>query len=440
MSKERLGATPIDDLLEAEVAEAETIAGTEAGAEEVRAIEAELDTQTPRREAILAIVKYHKERGTPRVGFEVGRYKTEDPGPEPEDTSDGVARFRWEIGHYRLLTRQDEQSLFRRLETGLDAYHELDGSIERADPAQERSLVDVAAVHEIVFMTNQRLVAYVAKPYEGLGIPFMDLILKGNEGLSDVIGKFDHRRGYKFSSPAIWWIRNKIQLGIANELRTIRLPANQHDAWLRLGRITNNLVDQLGREPTDEELSQESGWPTERVEILRRRGVLDLVSLNQESGPSEDGAARELGDTIAANDTREADLEQLSHQKQLEEWMLEAPLEPREKIILCLRFGVYIGQLERTTVTIDKVEKSYDEIMELSRNKEDIYEAMPLSAVGKIFNITPERVRKIQNKSLSKLRAYAEAQTHDKDPLFSSGSGRSYRGLLDGLRYSRPGF
>src|SRR5437588_5331641 len=201
---------------------------------------------------------------------EVGVEPEQAPEPGQVDTDDALGAYLREIGRGTLLTKEQEVELAKQIEAG-------------SDPARRR-----------MTEANLRLVVSIAKKYQGRGMPLLDLIQEGNVGLMRAVAKFDHRRGFKFSTYATWWIRQAVLRAIGDQARTIRLPIHIGDQTNKLVRISDRLRDSLGRQPTDEEIAEELGLTTIEVEGLRRT-ARDAVSLETPIG--EDGDT-ELGHLI----------------------------------------------------------------------------------------------------------------------------------------------
>ncbi len=265
---------------------------------------------------------------------------------EGVSTEDPVRMYLKEIGNVPLLTSDQEVELAMRVEAG--------------DEEAKRELTEA----------NLRLVVSIAKKYVGRGMPFLDLIQEGNMGLMKAVDKFDYTKGYKFSTYATWWIRQAITRGIADTGRTIRVPVHMVETINKTLRMTRQLLQELGREPTPEEVAQRLGVPPSRVrEVLKISR--DPVSLDTPIGEEDDS---HLGDFIE-DDTALSPADSATFSMLREELAnaLES-LTERERQVVKLRFGLEDGR------------------------------ARTLEEVGKEFNVTRERIRQIEAKALRKLR------------------------------------
>ena len=274
--------------------------------------------------------------------------KLEDDLSVPEGISidDPVRMYLKEIGKVPLLTAEEEIEIAKRLETG--------------DEEAKKKLSEA----------NLRLVVSIAKRYVGRGMLFLDLIQEGNLGLIKAVEKFDYRKGFKFSTYATWWIRQAITRAIADQARTIRIPVHMVETINKLIRVSRQLLQQYGREPTPEEIAKEMGISEAKVrEIIKI--AQEPVSLETPIGEEEDS---HLGDFIPDDDAP-APAEAASFAL-MKEQLLDVldTLTPREEKVLRLRFGLDDGR-QRT-----------------------------LEEVGKEFNVTRERIRQIEAKALRKLR------------------------------------
>jgi len=302
---------------------------------------------------------------------------TEDPVPgrnrssEGESTVDLTRRYLSELGSYPLLSAEDEVELAKAIEAGRDAERELEGPglTPQRRSALHRDLAAAEVARRTFIQSNLRLVVSIAKRYQGTGMTLLDLIQEGNLGLMRAVEKFDHRKGFKFSTYATWWIRQSIGRGIADKGRTIRLPSHLVDTMAVLSKASATMLKTLGREPTPDELAEETGLPVERVRVALHAAP-DLVSLSASIGDDD----AELGDLLA-DDNAEAPFEAaaLSLAREDLHTLLDY-LNPREREILTLRFGLHGDQ----PLTLDEV--------------------------GRLFNVTRERIRQIEAKALTKLR------------------------------------
>jgi RNA polymerase sigma factor (sigma-70 family) len=296
---------------------------------------------------------------------------------DSDSSVDLTRRYLSELGSYPLLTAEQEVELAKAIEAGRAAEAELAG--DSISPARRRALdgevVAADAARRTFIQSNLRLVVSIAKRYQGTGLNLLDLIQEGNLGLMRAVEKFDHRKGFKFSTYATWWIRQSIGRGIADKGRTIRLPSHLVDTMAVLAKTSATLLKTLGREPTAAELAQETGLPVERVQVALRAAP-DLVSLSASIGDDD----AELGDLLADdNADTPFDSAALSLARDDLRLLLDY-LNPREREILSLRFGLQGDQ----PLTLDEV--------------------------GRLYNVTRERIRQIEAKALTKLRHPCSAQ------------------------------
>ncbi len=300
--------------------------------------------------------------------------------PDGVSIEDPVRMYLKEIGKVPLLSAEEEIDLAQHMENGVVAKEKIailrkreeedgeDNSEEIAELQKEADLGDEAKKR--LAEANLRLVVSIAKRYVGRGMLFLDLIQEGNLGLIKAVEKFDYRKGYKFSTYATWWIRQAITRAIADQARTIRIPVHMVETINKLIRISRQLLQELGREPSPEEIAAEMNMPVERVrEILKISQ--EPVSLETPIGEEEDS---HLGDFIQDDNAPvPADAAAFTLLKeQLEEVL--GTLTEREQKVLTLRFGLEDGR------------------------------ARTLEEVGKEFNVTRERIRQIEAKALRKLR------------------------------------
>lgn len=294
--------------------------------------------------------------------------------PEGTNIEDPVRMYLKEIGKVPLLSAEEEINLAQKMELGDSARTQLED--EEADLDEEQRGELEALVEEGDYAkkklaeANLRLVVSIAKRYVGRGMLFLDLIQEGNLGLIKAVEKFDYRKGYKFSTYATWWIRQAITRAIADQARTIRIPVHMVETINKLIRVSRQLLQELGREPSPEEIAKEMDIPVERVrEILKISQ--EPVSLETPIGEEEDS---HLGDFIQdENVPVPADAAAFTL---LKEQLVEvlSTLTEREQKVLRLRFGLDDGR------------------------------ARTLEEVGTVFHVTRERIRQIEAKALRKLR------------------------------------
>jgi RNA polymerase primary sigma factor len=289
------------------------------------------------------------------------------------DIDDSISLYLKEIGRIPLLTAEQEVSLAKRMEAGRLAKRRLskDTRLSAEEREELRDLVkDGKAAQEHLIKANSRLVVSVAKKYVGRGVPFLDLIQEGNIGLIRAVKKFDYRRGYKFSTYATWWIRQAVTRAIADQGRTIRVPVHMYEQINRLARVSRQLVQELGRDPTVEEIAEELGVSPKKVERTIKVSQRPL-SLEMPVGEEDDSFLGDfIEDSEAPSPTDQASQQLL--RDQIDDIFVS--LTPREVRILQLRFGLVDGY-------------SYT-----------------LEEVGKKFGVTRERIRQIEAQALGRLR------------------------------------
>ena len=292
-------------------------------------------------------------------------------------TGDPVRMYLKEIGKVPLLSAAEEIDLAMKIEAGVAAAAELDKAEEEGRELERREKRRLGRVEQVgidakqqLIEANLRLVVSIAKRYVGRGMLFLDLIQEGNLGLIRAVEKFDYTKGFKFSTYATWWIRQAITRAIADQARTIRIPVHMVETINKLVRIQRQLLQELGREPTPEEIGKEMGLPAERVREIQKISQ-EPVSLETPIGEEEDS---QLGDFIeddaAVVPPDAASFSML--QEQLSK-VLDG-LAERERKVISLRFGLEDGH-PRT-----------------------------LEEVGREFGVTRERIRQIESKTLAKLR------------------------------------
>ncbi|NGO11874.1 sigma-70 family RNA polymerase sigma factor [Streptomyces sp. HC44] len=298
--------------------------------------------------------------------------------PEPDEEPDLLGQYLAQIAATPLLGAQDEVRLAQRIEAGVHALEEL-GQAEAGErdlpPDRRRELEAIAhdgqAAKDHMIRANLRLVVAMAKRHAHRGVPLLDVIQEGNLGLIRAVEKFDHTKGFKFSTYATWWIRQAIERGLAQHARTIRLPMHVVEELQKLAKVERRLQLSLGREPTAQEVAHGSGFAEDRVTWLRRVGR-HAVSLDT---PVDETGETVVGDLIPDTDVLQAP--EVAEYQALAQDLRETigMLAPREAMILSLRYGLHDGQ-PRT-----------------------------LEQVARHVGLTRERVRQLEKESLARLRA-----------------------------------
>ncbi|WP_418722554.1 RNA polymerase sigma factor RpoD [Enorma sp.] len=292
-------------------------------------------------------------------------------------TGDPVRMYLKEIGKVDLLTAADEVDLAMKIEAGLDATDKLEAadrgelSLTRAEMRRLSRVEQVGLeAKQALISANLRLVVSIAKRYVGRGMLFLDLIQEGNLGLIRAVEKFDYEKGFKFSTYATWWIRQAITRAIADQARTIRIPVHMVETINKLVRVQRQLLQDLGRDPTPEEIGEEMGISADRVREIQKISQ-EPVSLETPIGEEEDS---QLGDFI--EDSQAVVPPDAASFSMLQEQLSQVldSLADRERKVIELRFGLVDGN-PRT-----------------------------LEEVGRVFGVTRERIRQIESKTLAKLR------------------------------------
>ena len=325
--------------------------------------DAEMASESPRRSPVFAPLVRASRRGIDASTVML--------------TGDPVRMYLKEIGKVDLLTAADEVDLAMKIEAGLEASNKLEaadaGEIELTR-AEMRRLTRVEQVgleaKQALISANLRLVVSIAKRYVGRGMLFLDLIQEGNLGLIRAVEKFDYEKGFKFSTYATWWIRQAITRAIADQARTIRIPVHMVETINKLVRVQRQLLQDLGRDPTPEEIGAEMDMSADRVREIQKISQ-EPVSLETPIGEEEDS---QLGDFI--EDSQAVVPPEAASFSMLQEQLTQVldSLADRERKVIELRFGLVDGH-PRT-----------------------------LEEVGREFGVTRERIRQIESKTLAKLR------------------------------------
>jgi RNA polymerase primary sigma factor len=315
----------------------------------------------------------------------VGTRRTSERGRKKPYTEDSIRIYLQEIGRIRLLRAEEEIELARKIADLLELERireKLEDSLEReASDAEWAKEVDMELrpfrrrlflgrrAKDKMVQSNLRLVVSIAKKYMNRGLSFQDLIQEGSLGLIRAAEKFDHEKGYKFSTYATWWIRQAITRAIADQSRTIRLPVHLYETISRIKKTTKILSQEMGRKPTEEEIAERMEMTIEKLRFIAKSAQLP-ISLETPIGKEEDSR---LGDFIEADGETPEDQVSKSLLREDLENVLDT-LSPRERDVLRLRYGLDDGRMKT------------------------------LEEIGQIFNVTRERIRQIEAKALRKLR------------------------------------
>ena len=307
--------------------------------------------------------------------IEVSKEELEDLSvPEGINIDDHVKMYLKEIGKVNLLTPEEELSLAKRMADGETAKEQIEEIGENIDEDSKKQIdlliADGEKAKKSLAEANLRLVVSIAKRYVGRGMLFLDLIQEGNLGLIKAVDKFDYTKGYKFSTYATWWIRQAITRAIADQARTIRIPVHMVETINKLVRVSRQLVQELGREPTPEELAKELNMPVDKVREISKISQ-EPVSLETPIGEEEDS---HLGDFIPDEDA-------------------PAPSEAASFVLLKEQLGAVLETLSEREAKVLRLRFGLDD-----------GRARTLEEVGKEFDVTRERIRQIEAKALRKLR------------------------------------
>ncbi len=309
-------------------------------------------------------------------GLQSDRGRRTRPLDASGEIDDTISLYLREIGGIPLLEARDEKHLARQLERGIAALERLEDPLlqPELDPEVVQRLESQVRggqeARKRLIQANSRLVVHIAKRYNGKGVPFQDLIQEGNLGLMRAVEKFDHRRGFKFSTYATWWIRQSITRALADQSRTIRVPVHMAEQISKLGAARRRLEQELGRDPSIEEVASELDLPVAKVEQVMQfaRRPISLET------PVGEDSESEYGDFLPDKDTPEP-TEQAGREMLREEMeAVLASLSEREAEVLALRYGLGGG----TPLTLEEV--------------------------GKRFGVTRERIRQIETKAIRRLR------------------------------------
>jgi RNA polymerase primary sigma factor len=381
-----LGDVEPDDVAPEDLAEIEEVAAElatdDATVETEEAAEGEEPAKEPAAAATVADPAAKPEAEQEEDAFVLSDDDDDAPAQQVATagaTADPVKDYLKQIGKVALLNAEQEVELAKRIEAGLFAEEKLNSG-EKLDPKMRRELFWIAEdgrrAKNHLLEANLRLVVSLAKRYTGRGMLFLDLIQEGNLGLIRAVEKFDYTKGYKFSTYATWWIRQAITRAMADQARTIRIPVHMVEVINKLARVQRQMLQDLGREPTPEELAKELDMTPEKVIEVQKYGR-EPISLHTplgEDGDSEFGDLIEDSEAVVPADAVSFTLLQEQLHSVLD------TLSEREAGVVSMRFGLTDGQ-----------PKTLDEI-------------------GKVYGVTRERIRQIESKTMSKLRHPSRSQ------------------------------
>ena len=364
------------DAIRAQGIDIKASGGAEDAEEDESFAEEEIEDEIDTSEAAVVDIELPKVSAPVKARHKARSRRNEPPAPVLL-TGDPVRMYLKEIGKVDLLSASEEIDLAMKIEAGLEATKRLDDAEDAGEQLPRAELRRLNRVEQVgldakqrLISANLRLVVSIAKRYVGRGMLFLDLIQEGNLGLIRAVEKFDYTKGFKFSTYATWWIRQAITRAIADQARTIRIPVHMVETINKLVRVQRQLLQDLGRDPTPEEIGQEMGMSAERVREIQKISQ-EPVSLETPIGEEEDS---QLGDFI--EDAQAVAPPEAASDSMLREQLDQVldGLADRERKVIKLRFGLEDGH-PRT-----------------------------LEEVGREFGVTRERIRQIESKTLAKLR------------------------------------
>ncbi len=338
-------------------------------------------------------------------------------------TSDPVRRYLHGIGQFPLIDAEQEAELSIKVQDGFAAAEEVE-NLQALEPEQQALLgtfnylraqmgfepyneatiqqrIDIGSKAKREFIeSNLRLVVSVAKRYVGRGLDLLDLVQEGNLGLDRAVDKFDHTKGFKFSTYATWWIRQAITRSIADTSRTIRVPVHMFETINRVKKATRQLEAKLGREPTIEEIAAETELKSDQIEFALVHANTYVTSIDSPIGEDEETP---LGDLIA--DTNALSPEDEVETEAIKQFLTEllTQVTDKQKLVLALRFGLEEIEDMPVEVFAFKVGLTEAEVLAIINRPNHI---MTLEEVGKIIGVTRERIRQIESKALARSRKH----------------------------------
>ncbi|HEX6462286.1 MAG TPA: sigma-70 family RNA polymerase sigma factor [Candidatus Saccharimonadales bacterium] len=315
-----------------------------------------------------------------------------------------------EAGSFNLLSESDEQELFGYIDRGVEVYGSL-RSLDNISPQDREALIKLAAAHQVVYLSNLRLVISLSKKFwRKNNLSEMELVQEGNLGLDRAISRFDVSKGFKFSTYATWLARQAITRAIANQSRTIRIPISRHEQYRNAQKEINAMIDKLGRQLTDKEIEAATGMSMKKYAELEQDGRLHLPSLNALVSPGAD-LELELGSLVAdPNADMNREVMNLSDREELTEILNNSSLTDREKFILGLYYGLGPELIGPLTINLGGKLLSYEEVTE------KIYtdKGLARERIGELFKLSYERVRQIRISGMNKLMQAANERQGER--------------------------
>ena len=337
------------------------------------------------------MMRYREDR---RVKLALHNYQ--DRSKSTEFNGNPFVQYTYEIIKYPLLTAADEQVLFGTLDQGLKFYSQIDKDNISAD--QEKILVELAITYNKIYHSNLRLVVHGVKKQissDKATADALDYVQEGNMALDVAIKRFEIDKGYKFSTYAMWWIRQKIQRSYAQYSRTIYIPQKAHEEWVNANRTEDELTEELKRRPTLAELAQALNRAPEQVANIFRFGAQNLISLDERLGP--DGYV-DIGDTVASSSDNDLH-EKLNDREMLEAIIQKTDLSQEELLHLSIRFHIFIDSLSGTKLRTIKGLKPYEDVFR-SINSDKL---MPFKEMQQLVGLSEGYLRNTDRILLQKI-------------------------------------
>jgi RNA polymerase primary sigma factor len=326
-------------------------------------------------------------------------------GTASTESTESASHYLKEMGQYDLIDYEEIQLLFKSLGRAVDLLKSL-GSTSEVSPDNEQVLIDAAIAHRTIYLSNLRLVVHVAKKYPGRGtMTFQDMVQEGNIGLSRAIARFEVDRGNTFSTYAINWIQQSIMRAIANQTRMIRIPAHRHEQFRKL----LDIKAELGGNPTIEELSEAMGLKKNDILLLLSFGPDNIASLDE---PLSYGDIT-YSDTVTSDrlsDSPESAIDQIANRDLINKMLADPNLNltDQEKIVLSLRYAIYIEAFEGVIIDIPHHgQLSYSDAMSRFSSPDGLI----LADLGELIGLSHERIRQIEHKAFNKIRG----KYHNRD-------------------------